>query len=362
MPIGTEFLLIAFALYLWESALWLPLRGVVLRRRWRGESWRPLNPASFIALRDSGLVMMLPLPPDGGLAPCQAPPLLADDQGHVGLAIGSEEFRMIGPLEWADIAVEPGHLTVKGHRVSISSPRAIAPLSRGRARGLAPAPAIRRMWRLALSPCRASREWRKWRLVSRKLRLLPPLLTLGFFAGIPAAYTLGGILPTLVVVLHLWLLMAGISCHLWWLGKRAYPAARSALRMDAFVSLIVPFHAMRALESTSRHAMATTHPAALLLATGDLENPWLAGFFRRLRHPRPGIAGDAIFSKTIRPHLAGRLPPESAPDRRNDPDSTGWCPRCHSLYLPGADTCPDCRDLPLARPPAPVQVPEGAGA
>lgn len=351
MPIVTEFLLIALALYLWESALWLPLRGVALRRSWRGNSWRPLNPASFIALRDSGLVMMLPLPPDGGLAPCQSPPLLADDQENVGLAIGSEEFRMIGPLDWADIALEPRHLSVKGHRVPISSPRAIAALSRARARGLAPALAIRRMWRLALSPTRASREWRKWRLVSGKLRLLPPLLTLGFFIGIPAAYAIGGILPTLVVVLYLWLIMALISCHLWWLGRRAYPAARSALRMDAFISLLVPFHAMRALESTSRHAMATTHPAALLLATGDLENPWLAGFFRRLRHPRPGIPGDAIFSRTIRPHLAGHLPPEAAPDRRNDPDSTSWCPRCHSLYLPGPATCPDCRDLALAHSP-----------
>ncbi|MCF7676342.1 MAG: hypothetical protein K9M97_13420, partial [Akkermansiaceae bacterium] len=63
-----EFCLIALALYLWESTLWLPLRSVALRRHWFSRRWRVLLPDRWLALRETGLVPLLPLLPDGGLA------------------------------------------------------------------------------------------------------------------------------------------------------------------------------------------------------------------------------------------------------------------------------------------------------
>ncbi len=348
MSVYTEFLLIAAALYLWESGLWLPLPGVGLRR-W-GAKWKALPHGQWMALRETGLVPMLPFPPDRGLAPCQTPPLMVDAAGNFGLAGNGEDFHMTGPLAREDMRPEPHHLVVRENdRVRISSPRCLAVLSRARRGGLEPAVAVRRMWRLALSPPRAAREWRRWRRVSARLAWLGPMLAAAFFAGLPLAYVFGGAGPTLMMVVWIWALMVLTAGQLWWLGKRVYPGARSALRMDALLSLIIPFHAMRALEIASVHAMATTHPAALLVAVGDLENPWLAGFLRRIRHPRPGKAGDAACRSALLP-LVERIPTlEMPPDRTGDAGARSWCPRCHGVYRENVTECPDCGGLPLHR-------------
>ena len=56
MPAFVEFALVAIALYLWESTLWLPRRGTALRKRWFGKHWKALDPESLIATRELGLV------------------------------------------------------------------------------------------------------------------------------------------------------------------------------------------------------------------------------------------------------------------------------------------------------------------
>jgi len=87
---------------------------------------------------------------------------------------------------------------------------------------------------------------------------------LGFFAGLPLVYIYKGGVPTLIFRLWLWSLMAWTAGHLWWLGGKVYPGARSDLRMDALLAMLVPFHAIRATEIAAGHAMGTTHPARVL--------------------------------------------------------------------------------------------------
>ena len=237
----------------------------------------------------------------------------------------------------------------------ISSPRCIEVLRRAKHRGATPEAAVRQAWRLALSPGRAGREWRRWRLVSAPLRGLGPVLTCGFFLGLPWIYVCLGSQSAVLFALCLWCLMGWTATHLWWLGRRVYPGARSPLRMDALLSLLVPFHAMRALEIAAVHAMGTTHPAGLILSTPALTNPWLASLIRRLLHPLPGVAEDAGVAAALLPPLTAALATrkkmledfDGPPDRSLDPSACAYCPRCHGRYLARVKACPDCRGLPL---------------
>jgi hypothetical protein len=348
MPAFVEFLLVAAALYLWESTLWLPLRSVVLRRRWSGGTWKILDPTTFFTTRELGLIPMLPLPPDAGLAPCQAPPLLVNGDGEFVWSSG-ESFKL---LTWNDLRENTHHLMVAGRKVRISTPRCVGALRREKNRGRTLEDAVRRVWRLAMSPGRAGREWLRWKLVSGPLRWSGALLTLGFFVGLPLAYMDGGGVPTVLFAMVLWSLMAWTAARLWWLGQRVYPDARPALRMDALLALLVPFHAMRALEIAAVHAMGNTHPVGLLLSSGDVGNPWLGRFVRRILHPQDGECG---VSSALRPILTRALSGSGKiledfdfePDRSGDAQAASYCPRCHGLYLAEVATCPDCRGFVL---------------
>ncbi|MEO6474539.1 hypothetical protein [Luteolibacter sp.] len=348
--------MVAILLYFWESTLWLPLRGIALRKRWFGNRWKALDPTSLIATREIGLVPMLPFPPDFGLAPCQAPSLFADENG-LFLETTDGRIEILDGIGWEDLKEDTHHLLVGNRKIRITSKRCIEILRRAKQRGEAPEAAARQAMWLAFSPSRAAREWKRWRLVSSPLRIYGPVLALGFFAGLPLAYVKLGTLPTLVLALWLWCVMAWTGCHLWWLGKRVYPGARSALRTDALLALIVPFHAMRAMEMASVHAVGTTHPVGLILSSGDFDNPWLGGFVRRVLHPMSGVTGDNRRANALRIPLVRALARcgreieefDTAPDRSSEPEAVSYCPRCHGLFLPGVETCADCHGMKLRR-------------
>lgn len=357
MSAFTEFVLIAIALYLWESTLWLPLRGVALRRKWSGSGWKVLDPRGLMAGKELGMIPLLPLPTDAGIAPCQSPPLVVSEDGGFLMELASGSWVSLNSLTWNDLLDKDHYLVANGTRTRMTSPRWVSFLRGAKNRGASPEMAVRLAWRLALSPGRAQREWRRWKRVSRSLRLYGPVLALGVFAGLPLTYLYLGVYPLLMLVVWLWLLMVVTAAHLWWLGKRAYPDAGSALRMDALLSLVVPFHAMRAFEIASVHAMGTTHPIGLMLSTGDLENPWLCHFIRRVLHPLPASPEEARLSAALKPLLSGALAQKgmrledygTEPDRTDDPESTGYCPRCHGRYLGHVKVCPDCSGIKLLR-------------
>ncbi|WAC19299.1 hypothetical protein OVA24_18900 [Luteolibacter sp. SL250] len=355
MSAAAEFFLIALAIYLWESGLWLPLRAAVLRKRPFSGRWGVHRPGQWMSTRELGLVAMLPAVPDTGLAPCQAPPLLVTPEGKVLLETAASDLVECGSPTWEDIKVEAGRLTVGGVSARVSSPRMVDLFRRAKKRGLPPADGIADAWKKAMSPHRAAKEWRRWRLVSSPLAPLCLLLTTGFFIGMPVTFLYAGVLPMLGVVLFLWVLMLVIGCRLWWLSRRVYPAAKAALRGDVFLCCVVPFHAMRALEVAAVHAMATTHPAALLLSTGDTENPWLGRFSRELLHPRPDVPHDDDRAALLRPLLEKALLPHNRdlslygtiPSDSGDEAATRFCPRCHSVFADGVDSCTDCKGVPL---------------
>ena len=358
MSAFTEFWLIAVALFLWDSMLWLPLRSTALRWRRFGNRWQVLAADRLLVMRGLGLVPMLPLPPDSGLAPCQTPPLVVDDRGGLYLTGGADHFPPLPSVTWDDLGAEPHHLRVGAHKTRISSPRCIEVLLRAKHRGATPAEAVRHAWRLAMSPARAAREWERWQLASAPMRWLGPMLTVGFFAGLPATYIYRGSQAALWLVLCLWCLMAGTAARLWWLGNRVYPGARADLRMDAVLALLVPFHAMRAIEISAVHAMGISHPVSLILSKHDTSNQYLAGFVRQVLHPRPGVAADREISSLLRPLVAAALARsgmtlqdfDKVPGAAHAPAAGAYCPRCHGWFQPHVTSCPDCHGLHLRHP------------
>ena len=351
----TEFVIVALVLFVWESVLWFPLRCVALRRQWFGKRWKVLDPRRIFATREVGVVPLMPLPPDAGLAPCQSPPLLVDEQGAFLVESADGHYRLIDDLTWDGVRHDHHHLVAAGVRIRISSPRCIDVLRRAKRRGATPQDAVKLAWRMALSPGNAGRELRRWKLVSGPLGWHGLLLVLGFFIGLPLVYMYCGSFPAVWFALWLWLLMGFTAGQLWWLGQRVYPGVRSALRMDALLALLVPFHAMRAYEIASAHAMGTIHPFGLILSSGDLDNPWLGGMIRRFLHPLPETPNDAKACGAMMPMLArvlaglGKAPGDfdHAPDASNDEAAALYCPRCHGLYRQDVARCSDCRGLAL---------------
>lgn len=361
MSAFTEFVLIAALLYLWESTLWLPLRGIALRRKWFGKGWKVHDPASLITGRELGMIPMLPLLPDSGLAPCQAPPLIACEDGQFLIETTSGGLTSIKSLEWNELEEKDHLFLANGLKTRMTSARMVENLRHAKQQDTTrPHVVVRKIWRFAISPVRAGREWRRWRKVSAPLRYYGPVLTLGMFVGLPLAYLYLGNLQILVVVAWLWMLMVLIAGHMWWLAGRVYPGAKAALRMDAVLCLFVPFHAMRALEIASVHAFGTMHPLGLLLWSEDWDNAWLGRFVRRVIHPLPNSKEELLFANAVKHPLTaalarcGKSPGDfdHPPSRERDRDSTRYCPRCHALYLAHVTCCPDCRELKLMEFPA----------
>lgn len=349
-----EFVLVAIALFLWESTLWVPLRGVALRKSWFKRHWRVLDPRALFATRELGLIPMS-LPPDFNLAPCQAPPLVALGPQNFLMETSDGRWVPLKNLTWEELKEEPHHLIAGGLKTRMTSRRWIATLRRARKRGMDLENAVALTWRLALSPGRSQREWRRWRMASLPLAIYGALLAVGFFGGLPAIYHFRGGAAAIQFALGLWILMIAISVQVWCLSRRVYPEAASSLRMDALLSLLVPFHAMRAGEIASTHALGCTHPAALLIASGELQHPWLASFVRRLLHPLPRNEGEEGFAHAILPMLERTLKRVGAsladydhpPDTADDPSCRRYCPRCHGLFLADVDSCKDCGGLTL---------------
>ncbi len=357
MPAIFEFLLVAGLIYLWESTLWLPKQDVALRRRVFTRKWRVISATRLLATRELGVVPMLPLPPDAGLAPAAGFPLIADPEGKIFMVSPEGIFREVVVKSWDDIRFSEHRLRIGGHSVRCQSPRVIEFLQTGKKNGLSPEEAIQRAWRLSLSPTKAKREMKRWKISSFPLRFYCPALTIGFFAGLPLAYLQLGPLPALWIAAWLWILMFWISLTLFRLAKHHYPAARAELRMDAFLSLLIPFHAMRAMELASVHAFASTHPAAILLAANQTSHAWFHRFIRETVTPRPPHPGDEAFRDSVMPILEKILSKRGSvvsgfiapPDRSGDPEASSWCPRCHGLFMPGIDVCNDCGRLGLRK-------------
>lgn len=355
MPVFLEFLLVAALIYLWESALWLPKRGHALRRGWFGKSWRVIPASRLLSTRELGVIPMLPVPPDSGLAPCPGFPLATDGTGAVFMEDADGDFRTTDARSWEQIRFSAPHLIAGNHSVRCQSPAVMDSLREGKSQGLDLQAAIRRCAALSLSPARAKRDLKRWGIVSAPLRLYGPVLTLGFFGGIPAAYVFLGSAAALWIAAWLWSVMLATGLHLFWIAKSAYPSYRADIRQDALLSMIVPFHAMRALEITSVHAFARTHPAAILLASNATNHPWLRTFIRSLLFPRPTHPGDAARASSLLPALEEILRSknmqavdfDTAPDQADDPDASAYCPRCHGMFLKGRETCGDCWDMPL---------------
>jgi hypothetical protein len=108
IPAFAQFALVAVALFLWESVLWLPLRSVALRRRRRSGRWQALGPRDWFATRETGMIPMFPLPSAGGLAPCQPPPLLEDDDGNFLVDSGTGVVVGIPAPAWEDLRRDSG--------------------------------------------------------------------------------------------------------------------------------------------------------------------------------------------------------------------------------------------------------------
>ena len=352
MPAEYQFLVVAALLYAWELVLWIPVRGRGFRARRKG--WRSLDPRSLLVLRDRGAVISLPLFTDAGFHAAAPFPLIPGQDGRVWLDLGNDQWKTLGKFDRTRCHRDHLDLVVSGLKLPLLAPGESDPFladlkADSSDDGVA---AIQRAWERSFSLPRARAALKKWRLFCGPFRWLCPMLTIAFFGVLPVLFfKVGGReaglfgLWTLSVLLTIQILMVVV-------GGRVFPKAKGVFWGEALLSLLLPFHAMRATRHGLPHAFAGLHPVALLLAAGQTSHPYLDEFARRLRYPRPGNQGDAAWAELVRPlfHAAcaragAPIPEEVAP--APDSGSAAWCPRCLALYNNTTVTCRDCSGLPL---------------
>ena len=354
MSAFSEFCLVALLLFVWESLLWIPLRGVCVSRAVDSGKLRILAPDRWFSTKSSGAVFTSLVPGSGTVMPCQSLPLLVDAQDRWLLQRDDGSHQLIAPPTWQDIHWQSPHLTVGGTKVKLTSARILAEFFRGKKNGHTPADSLRAAWRDSLSPARARAAWKRWRIATTSLRMMQPLLTIGFISGLVMYAVDGEKFPLLIFLAWMWLTMIMIASQVWFLGSKVYRQNRHEIFLDAILCALVPFHAMRAAENVSRHAFGHLHPLAFAGQEAH-ELPWLVKSIRRILHPRPGRKEDEILLEAMRPHLDHLFPRLGLstddfmrqPARTADEDETHYCPRCHSLYLANASTCRDCGGMAL---------------
>ena len=355
MPDSLNFLLVALAIHAWDCMRWLPVRMPALKKRLFGRAWRAVDARALFSAKGKGAVPVSAWRPEFHFAPCQSPPVVVGPEGRFFIDQGDADWRACEGVP--TVHVQDQIVRIGGLTVPVSSVATIASWLECPPEGLAEA--VRAEWRRSLSVRRARRTWQWWRRASDGFAWSVPLLAPGFFLVLPAYYCFLGAKAAALLAGGLWLLMVATGFRLWWLaGRLGNPAGRS-LRMDAILAMIVPFHAMRAVEEGAVPAMARTHPAAFLLAQRQFDSPWLAAFVRRLLHLRPGVRGDQALADLVLPQLkeeTSRLGLDPArwdvpPLRRPGLDGDRYCPRCHALYGKAARTCGDCLGLPLREMP-----------
>ncbi|MFM7180593.1 MAG: hypothetical protein ACKO2G_03895, partial [Verrucomicrobiales bacterium] len=320
MPAEYQFLVVAVLLYAWELILWIPVRGRGFRARRKG--WRSLDPRSVLVLRDRGAVFSWPLLADSGFHVATPFPLILRADGRVWLDLGNDQWKTLGKFDRAKCHRDHLDLVMSGQKVPLLSAAEsdpfLADLKADAANdGTA---AIQRAWERSFSLPRARAALKKWRLFCGPFLWLCPLLTIAFFGVLPFLFfKVGGKetalfgLWTLTVLLTIQVLMVVV-------GGRIFPKAKGAFWGEAIISLLLPFHAMRATRHGLPHAFAGVHPVALLLAAGQTKHPYLNDFARRLRNPRPGNEGDAAWVALVQPlfqaacaRAGAPLPAEIAP-------------------------------------------------
>jgi hypothetical protein len=354
MSAFAEFCLVALALFLWESILWIPLRGHCVSFGRGGKKLRIIEPGRWFSTKSSGAVFSSLVPGSAHEAPCQALPLVVDETGRWLLERDDGVYQNIEAPEWQDIHWRSPHLIVRGQSVRLTGKGVLSLLQEGKKIGLSPADAVRRVWRLSISLPRAAAAWRRWHAATAVLRWMQPTFCVGFVSGLVMYGLDGERFPLLLFLCWTWLMMWMIAGQLWHLGRKGYPESRGEIGMDVLLCLLIPFHAMRAAEIVARHGFGHVHPYAMVLRF-DRGHPWLLRQLRQLAHPRPGRMEDEILRSAMRPwmeeamlRMGGTMEElSSVPTTSAEDGETHFCPRCESLYLAGVDSCRECGGYPL---------------
>lgn len=356
MPAEYQFIIVAALLYAWELVLWIPVRGRGFRIRAR-RPWRSLDPRSLLVLRDRGALFSWPVVADTGFLLASPFPLVPGPGGRIWLDLGNEQWKAIGSFDKSRCHRDHHDLVVHGQKLPLLAPAESDPFLgdlKSVSSGEEANDAIHRAWERSFSLPRARAALKKWRLFTSSFRWLCPLLTVAFFIGLPFLFLKVGGREAALFGLWMLTVLLTIQVLMVVVGGRIYPKAKGLFWGEALMSFLLPFHAMRAIHHGLPHAFAGIHPVALLLAAGQTTHPYLAGFARRLRYPRPGNEGDAAWASLVQPMFeaacrrAGIPTPAEMPPAP-DPGATAWCPRCLSLYQSGPTTCRDCSGLPLRR-------------
>jgi len=372
-------LLAVFALvYLSECLVWVRRGGVVFRRgmgRWtvRVESEGVRN--------DRGdLHWTWPLPPFGQVAVAHGLPFTLGPEGVLnstaaafhpaGRPLGSPSF-----LRWEEIrSVEASSKLLRlndlmfwksdSSQESLRLGRTIQALRKSEP-GLREA-RIRETVSAAFDLSRIRDRVAEANVASRPVRILSGILATLLFGIAPAAVAWFGWFPPLYFLVPAMFALTGTIA---WKAVQAhrdlYPEATEERFRLAFMMVLSPAAAIRAVDPLQRPLLEEFHPVAV--AAVLLEAPALAAFatpaWRDLRFPRLPecpVEGETVrqnerwfrdqvleaFRKTVK--SAGLDPDawEKAPES-TDPSHSQYCARCHSQFTRTAIACRECGGRPL---------------
>ncbi len=184
------------------------------------------------------------------------------------------------------------------------------------------------------------------------------------FVIVPLAYwTWRAKPPFFMTLLFVWILMVFVAGEAFALHRKFYPRLRGERWQHFFIQLFVPQHAMRAVDSLSRHFLQRFHPLAVARVLLDEERfeDFAGSVVRDLRNPLPFHAVDphpshdlaiAFKDRFVRPAVEEFVVSEGIPiehltgaPEHPEEDAVAYCPRCMGTYILKDASCRDCGDM-----------------
>ena len=373
------FLVLAL-LYGWECACWVR-RGSVAFKTWFGRTWRLAHPGTLFGNQRGGFIFAAPLPPLGTFLAANQYPLslspgavLAYVATNVNRGWRPAQSGWLLPMDALRDVRPNGRKVILNDQIlwrapTMSLARHIAEtLQRLAALPLAQRKnAIHEFIRAALDSGAVEKQWKEFRQLSRRTRLLGNVLFVYLFVLVPILiWNLGFRLSWLGLLLVLVALTVTTAVLFRRAHKKLYPAAEDERFTHTLTVALSPPNAVRACDVLSRPLFENYHPLAM--ARAFLPENRFREFAREvlldIRHPASPVcpSDDAaaraaeLFARTALRDAVELLLKRSGiePDELCRPpvpaDDTcrAYCPRCGAQFTTVDARCTDCGGLKLA--------------
>lgn len=360
---------VAACFYLLECCAWISRPCRACFRHALSGRWRAAAAADLIGNDRGGLLLTSPFDWSGAVVQSCEWPVTVSPDGVVNVGVVERDEQDPDYIAFKDIErIRPVlEAVLINERVRIATPSAVAAAEL--AAYLEELKSVRRRERDKLiqstiadrvSVRDIDTRWKWFHAETRMVRLASMIATAWLFVVAPITLLLVGPLASWAYLLA-GLLLSGIATSILYFRahRRMFRAAASDRWTHALSMTFFPLAACRACDRLSKEVMWRFEPVALIAAlcgpqsSSDVIRPVVFDLWRPVAATQHAdlAACRAWHHEVLRKQVSEMLraadcDPLAAPNPE-DASMAAFCPRCHTQYAEGRETCSACADVAL---------------